>query len=196
MAKLYFRYGTMNSGKSMDILKVKHNYEEQGKNVILLTTSVDDRYGVGVVKSRTGLSSEAHVIEELGCSISDFVQSENNLNRISCVLIDESQFLLEDSIMSLVEVVDQLNIPVICYGLKNDFQNQLFEGSKRLIEMADKVEEIKTICWFCESKAIMNMRMHGGKAVYHGEQIQTGGNESYLPVCRKHYFDPPINMEV
>lgn len=195
MAKLYFRYGTMNSGKSMDILKVKHNYEEQGKNVILLTTSVDDRYGVGVVKSRTGLSSEAHVIEELGCSISDFVQAENNLNRISCVLIDESQFLLEDSIMSLVEVVDQLNIPVICYGLKNDFQNQLFEGSKRLIEMADKVEEIKTICWFCESKAIMNMRMHDGKAVYHGEQIQTGGNESYLPVCRKHYFDPPINME-
>lgn len=196
MAKLYFRYGTMNSGKSMDILKVKHNYEEQGKNVILLTTSVDDRYGVGVVKSRTGLSSEAHVIEELGCSISDFVQTENNLNRISCVLIDESQFLLEDSIMSLVEVVDQLNIPVICYGLKNDFQNQLFEGSKRLIEMADKVEEIKTICWFCESKAIMNMRMHDGNPVYHGEQIQTGGNESYLPVCRKHYFDPPINIEV
>ena len=196
MVKLYFRYGTMNSGKSMDILKVKHNYEEQGKNVILLTTSVDDRYGVGVVKSRTGLSSEAHVIEELGCSISDFVQTENNLNRISCVLIDESQFLLEDSIMSLVEVVDQLNIPVICYGLKNDFQNQLFEGSKRLIEMADKVEEIKTICWFCESKAIMNMRMHDGNPVYHGEQIQTGGNESYLPVCRKHYFDPPINIEV
>ena len=196
MAKLYFRYGTMNSGKSMDILKVKHNYEEQGKNVILLTTSVDDRYGVGVVKSRTGLSSEAHVIEKLGCSISDFVQAENNLNRISCVLIDESQFLLEDSIMSLVEVVDQLNIPVICYGLKNDFQNQLFEGSKRLIEMADKVEEIKTICWFCESKAIMNMRMHDGNPVYHGEQIQTGGNESYLPVCRKHYFDPPINIEV
>lgn len=196
MAKLYFRYGTMNSGKSMDILKVKHNYEEQGKNVILLTTSIDDRYGVGVVKSRTGLSSEAHVIEELGCSISDFVQAENNLNRISCVLIDESQFLLEDSIMSLVEVVDQLNIPVICYGLKNDFQNQLFEGSKRLIEMADKVEEIKTICWFCESKAIMNMRMHDGSPVYHGEQIQTGGNESYLPVCRKHYFDPPINIEV
>jgi len=196
MAKLYFRYGTMNSGKSIDILKVKHNYEEQGKNVILLTTSVDDRYGVGVVKSRTGLSSEAHVIEELGCSISDFVQTENNLNRISCVLIDESQFLLEDSIMSLVEVVDQLNIPVVCYGLKNDFQNQLFEGTKRLIEMADKVEEIKTICWFCESKAIMNMRMHDGNPVYHGEQIQTGGNESYLPVCRKHYFDPPINIEV
>ena len=196
MAKLYFRYGTMNSGKSMDILKVKHNYEEQGKNVILLTTSVDDRYGVGVVKSRTGLSSEANVIEELGCSISDFVQAENSLNRISCVLIDESQFLLEDSIMSLVEVVDQLNIPVICYGLKNDFQNQLFEGSKRLIEMADKVEEIKTICWFCENKAIMNMRVHDGKAVYHGEKIQTGGNESYLPVCRKHYFDPPINIEV
>ena len=196
MAKLYFRHGTMNSGKSMDILKVKHNYEEQGKNVILLTTSVDDRYGVGVVKSRTGLSSEAHVIEELGCSISDFVQAENNLNKISCVLIDESQFLLEDSIMSLVEVVDQLNIPVICYGLKNDFQNQLFEGSKRLIEMADKVEEIKTICWFCESKAIMNMRMHDGSPVYHGEQIQTGGNESYLPVCRKHYFDPPINIEI
>lgn len=196
MAKLYFRYGTMNSGKSMDILKVKHNYEEQGKSVILLTTSVDDRYGVGVVKSRTGLSSEAHIIEELGSSISDFVQAENNLNRISCVLIDESQFLLEDSIMSLVEVVDQLNIPVICYGLKNDFQNQLFEGSKRLIEMADKVEEIKTICWFCESKAIMNMRMHDGKPVYHGEQIQTGGNESYLPVCRKHYFDPPMNIEV
>lgn len=196
MAKLYFRYGTMNSGKSMDILKVKHNYEEQGKNVILLTTSVDDRYGVGVVKSRTGLSSEANVIEELGCSISDFVQSENNLNRISCVLIDESQFLLEDNIMALVEVVDHLNIPVICYGLKNDFQNQLFEGSKRLIEMADKVEEIKTICWFCESKAIMNMRMHDGSPVYHGEQIQTGGNESYLPVCRKHYFDPPMNIEV
>ena len=162
MAQLFFKYGAMNSGKSIDILKVAHNYEEQGKPVVLMTSGVDDRSGRGIIASRIG------------------------------VLIDEAQFLKKEHVLQLIKIVDELNIPVMAFGLKNDFRNELFEGSKYLLIYADKIEEMKTICWFCPHKATMNLRIHNGKPVYEGEQVQIGGNESYYPVCRKHYFHPQL----
>lgn len=188
--QLLFKYGAMNSGKSIEILKTKHNYEEQGKRTLLFTTSTDNRSGKGKVSSRIGISSEALLIDELGQSVSDFVEAENNLNKVSCVLVDEAQFLLDDNVMDLVEIVDQLNIPVICYGLKNDFKNKLFEGSESLLLMADKIEEVKTVCSYCERKATCNLRVNDGTPIYHGKQIETGGNDKYLAVCRKHYYNP------
>ena len=191
MAKLYFRYGTMNSGKSMDILKVKHNYEEQGKPVVLMTSGVDDRSGRGIIASRIGLERKVKPIMD-DTNIYNYV---NKMDRkIYCVLIDEAQFLKKEHVLQLIKIVDELNIPVMAFGLKNDFRNELFEGSKYLLIYADKIEEMKTICWFCPHKATMNLRIHNGKPVYEGEQVQIGGNESYYPVCRKHYFHPQLKQ--
>lgn len=190
MAQLFFKYGSMNSGKSIEILKVAYNYEEQGKPVILFTSAVDDRDGVGNISSRIGLAEKAHVVSDL----TDIYQVVTELDYSpACVLLDESQFLKKHHVLQLARIVDHLGIPVMAFGLKNDFMNDLFEGSKYLLIYADKIEEIKTICWFCHKKATMNMRMSNGVPVYEGEQIQIGGNESYYPVCRKHYFDPPLD---
>lgn len=193
MAQLFFRYGAMNSGKSIEILKVAHNYEEQNKKVILMTSAVDDRDGVGFVTSRIGLKREAFPIEDQ-TNIFDYVTAQNDQKKISCVLVDEAQFLKKEHVRQLTQVVDRLNIPVMAFGLKNDFRNELFEGSKYLLLYADKIEEMKTICWFCNKKATMNLRINDGKPVYDGEQIQIGGNEAYFPVCRYHYFEPPMKQ--
>ncbi|CAM2791725.1 MULTISPECIES: thymidine kinase [Dellaglioa] len=187
MAQLFFKYGAMNSGKTIEILKVAHNYEEQNKSVIILTSGIDDRDGVGFVSSRIGLKREATPIFD-ETNVFELVQQTNS--KAACVLIDESQFLKQDHIIQLAKIVDELNIPVMAFGLKNDFRNELFEGSKYLLLYADKIEEMKTICWFCLKKAIMNLRIHDGQPVYNGEQIQIGGNEAYYPVCRKHYNNP------
>lgn len=192
MAQLFFRYGAMNSGKSIEILKVAHNYEEQNKSVIILTSGIDNRDGVGVVSSRIGLKRNATPIFS-DTNIFELVQSTNT--DAACVLIDESQFLERHHVIEAAKVVDDLNIPVMAFGLKNDFKNELFEGSKYLLLFANKIEEMKTICWFCRKKAIMNLRMNDGKPVYTGEQIQIGGNEAYYPVCRQHYFNPPVTQE-
>lgn len=190
MAQLYYRYGAMNSGKTIEIIKVAHNYEEQNKNVMIMTSALDTRSGVGNVSSRIGLQREAYpIIDET--NVFDVISQANP--KPNCVLIDEAQFLKKEHVCQLAEIVDELNIPVIAFGLKNDFQNHLFEGSEALLLYADKIEEMKTICWFCGKKATMNLRFHDHKPVYEGEQIQMGGNESYYPVCRKHYFNPPIN---
>ncbi|WP_010622853.1 thymidine kinase [Paucilactobacillus suebicus] len=189
MAQLFFKYGAMNSGKSIEILKVAHNYEEQGKSVIILTSGVDDRAGVGEIASRIGMHRSAVPIME-DTNIFEYVKRENP--EASCVLIDEAQFLKREHIIELTKIVDELNIPVMTFGLKNDFRNQLFEGSKYLLIYADKIEEMKTICWFCTKKAIMNLRLLDGKPVYEGQQVMIGGNESYYPVCRKHYFHPKL----
>ncbi|KRL96525.1 thymidine kinase [Limosilactobacillus equigenerosi] len=189
MAQLFFKYGSMNSGKSMDILKVAHNYEEQGKAVLLMTSGVDDRAGQGKIASRVGLERDVVPIFN-ATNVYDLVKQRDE--KLYCILVDEAQFLTRDHIIQLARIVDDLNIPVMAYGLKNDFRNQLFEGSQNLLIYADKIEEIKTICWFCSHKAIMNLRIHDGKPVYEGEQIQIGGNESYYPVCRKHYFHPVL----
>lgn len=194
MASFYFTYGTMNSGKSFEILKVAHNYEEQGKRVLVMTSGVDDRYGVGKVTSRIGESREAIPIHS-DTDIYNLVQTMGG--DIYCILIDEAQFLEKHHIMQLSNVVDLLNIPVMAYGLKNDFQNNLFEGSKNLLIYADKISEMKTICWFCKSKATMNLRVNEyDEPEYGGEQIQIGGNESYMPVCRRHYHYPLLESVI
>ncbi|WP_262314774.1 thymidine kinase [Lacticaseibacillus parakribbianus] len=191
MAQLFFRYGAMNSGKSIEILKVAHNYEEQNKQVIILTSALDDRSGVGVVASRIGLSRQAHPIDAT-TNVFELVKAQN-INA-ACVLIDEAQFLQKHHVFECAQVVDELHIPVMAFGLKNDFRNELFEGSKYLLLYADKIEEMKTICWFCAKKAIMNLRVHDHHPVYAGEQIQIGGNEAYFPVCRHHYYFPPADL--
>ncbi|OXM84443.1 thymidine kinase [Paenibacillus rigui] len=182
MAKLYYRYGTMNSGKSIEVLRTAHNYEEQGKKVLLFTPAVDDRYGVGTVASRIGMQKKAMIIDEHIDMVKLAAAEKPN-----CILIDECQFLQKEQVLQLTEIVDTLNIPVIAYGLRADFMGQLFEGSYHLLALADQIDEIKTICWYCDKKAIMNMRCEDGKPVFEGAQIQIGGNESYLPVCRKCY---------
>lgn len=187
MAQLFFKYGAMNSGKSIEILKVAHNYEEQGKKTRLLTSGLDDRVAVGTVASRIGLEKEAipvffdtNILNEL----------EHEKQDLDCILVDEAQFLTKEHVLQLVTIVDEWEIPVMAFGLKNDFRNELFEGSKNLLIYADKIEEIKTTCWFCRKKATMNLRLVDGKPVYEGEQIQIGGNEAYQSVCRYHYFHP------
>ncbi|AQP54452.1 thymidine kinase [Vagococcus penaei] len=188
MAQLFFKFGAMNSGKTIEILKVAHNYEEQNKPVVLMTSGIDTRDEVGTISSRIGLRREAIPI----FSETNVFQAIKALPFTPyCVLVDESQFLEKHHVIEFAKIVDELNIPVMAFGLKNDFKNELFEGSKYLLLYADKLEELKTICWFCHKKATMNLRMSNNRPVYDGEQIQIGGNESYYPVCRKHYVNPP-----
>ena len=189
MAQLYYRYGTMNSGKSIEILKVAYNYEEQGKPVILMTSSLDTRDGFGYISSRIGMRREAYPISH-DTDIFGFVQRQSP--KPYCVLIDECQFLTRANVYDLARIVDELDIPVMAFGLKNDFRNDLFEGSKHLLLLADKIDEIKTICHYCKKKATMVLRMEDGKPTYDGAQVQIGGNESYTSVCRRHYFSPDL----
>ena len=191
LAQLYYKYGTMNSGKTIEILKVAHNYEEQGKPVVIMTSALDTRDGVGIVSSRIGMRREAIPIS----NETDIIGLVTRLpKKPYCVLIDECQFLSKQIVYDLARLVDEYDIPVMAFGLKNDFQNELFEGSKYLLLLADKIEEIKTICQFCSKKATMVLRTENGKPVYHGEQIQIGGNETYIPVCRRHYFHPDLDQ--
>lgn len=191
MAQIFFRYGTMNSGKSIDVLKVAYNYREQGKKVLLLTSALDTRDGVGSVSSRVGISSPAYPIDE-DMSGEKLVEIIDMCDGLHCILVDEAQFLTLEQVKGLAYVADKRDIPVIAYGLKTDFQNSLFEGSHSLLIYADKIEEIKTICWYCDRAARMNLRLHNGKPVYHGEQVHIAGNEDYVPVCRKHWHNPVV----
>ncbi|MHA7966059.1 thymidine kinase [Paenibacillus sp. CAU 1782] len=188
MAQLYYKYGTMNSGKSFEIIKVAHNYEEQGKRVLIYSPAIGARGNADRVGSRVGFEREAIPVEN-DTNLFQNVQAQvAAAGRIYCVLIDEAQFLKRHHILELTRVVDELDVPVMAFGLKNDFQNQLFEGSYNLLVQADKIEEIKTICWYCDRKATMVIRFRDGQAVDSGEQIQIGGNEDYKPVCRKCYY--------
>ena len=187
MAQLYYRYSTMNAGKSIELIKVAYNYEERGKNVLTLVPSVDDRYGIGVVTSRIGVQREAIVVND-DTNILELYLRENEKRKIDCILIDECQFLKKHHVQELVEIVDSCEVPVLAYGLKNDFRNELFEGSYYMLVYADKIEEIKTICW-CGRKATMVARVVGGNIVKQGEQVVIGGNDLYVSLCRKHYND-------
>lgn len=190
MAQLFFKYGAMNSGKSIEILKVAHNYEEQNKNVLIFTSALDDRYKSGFVSSRIGMQREAIPIDTYTDMYTIVKEASVSL---SCVLVDEVQFVSKEHVLQMVKIVDELHIPVMGFGLKNDFQNELFEGSKYMLLYADKIEEMKTICWFCEKKATMALRVDENKSpVREGKQIQIGGNDSYYPVCRKHHANPPL----
>ena len=187
MAQLYYRYSTMNAGKSIELIKVAYNYEERGKQVLTLIPSVDDRYGVGVITSRIGIQREALVVNE-DTNILELYIRENEKRKIDCVLIDECQFLKKHHVQELVEIVDSCDVPVLAYGLENDFRNELFEGSYYMLIYADKIEEIKTICW-CGRKATMVARVIDGRVVKQGEQVVIGGNDMYVSLCRKHYND-------
>ena len=187
MAKLFFKYGTMKSGKSTHLLMTKHNYTSQKKRVLVYTSNKDTRWGSEKVISRIGINSFALSVTD---EIFHEVKEEHFKSPISCVLVDEAQFLSAEQIVSLCTIVDILGIPVICYGLKNDFKNALFEGSKALLELADEIEVIKTVCEHptCGKMATMNLRLVDGKPTYKGVQLQLG-DEEYFPVCRKHYYN-------
>ena len=177
MAKLYFRYGAMGSSKTANAIMVQYNYHERGQNALMIKPCMDTRDGERIVGSRSGLSAPCIYMEEIdSVNISDY----------NCIIVDEAQFLKKAQVEKLVRIVDEMNIPVICYGLRADFQGNLFEGSTWLMAWADTIEEIKTVCW-CGRKATWNARVSGGRVIFDGEQIMLGGNESYVALCRKHW---------
>ncbi|USG65434.1 thymidine kinase [Brevibacillus ruminantium] len=191
MAQLYFRYGAMNASKSIQLLTVAHNYEQSGKKVMVFTPAIDDRFGVGKVASRVGISREAIPIAEQ-TDLFAVVSAADPLPH--CVLVDEGQFLSPEHVQQLVQVVDKLDIPVIVYGLLKNFKNELFAGSAQLLCEADKIEEIKTVCVYCNKKATHILKYKNGQPVYTGETIEIGGNETYSSVCRRHYYHPPAEQ--
>lgn len=186
MAKLYFYYSAMNAGKSTALLQAAYNYQERGLKPVLLTPKLDTRDGLGKIASRIGLSSDAITFSQTD-SLFEICGSENDIADVSCVFVDEAQFLTKRQAHELGDVADQLNIPVLAYGLRTDFQGNLFEGSQYLLAWSDVLTEIKTIC-HCGRKATMVLRIDSsGKPIRSGEQIKVGGNESYVSVCRRHF---------
>jgi len=186
MAKLYFYYSTMNAGKSTTLLQSSFNYEERGMRTLLLTAAFDDRFGVGKIASRIGLEAEANLFRE-DTDILQMVREELETRQIDCIMVDESQFLSREQVFQLSEVADQLRIPVLCYGLRTDFQGNLFEGSQHLLAWADELKELKTIC-HCGSKATMVIRVNEqGDPIREGQQKEIGGNDRYVALCRKHF---------
>ena len=181
MAKLYFKYGAMGSSKTANALITKFNYEERGMRVWLIKPSIDDRDGASVVRSRIGLSADAFVVSPETDIFTEFEKQDNT----HVIIADECQFFTAEQINQLRRIVDLKNIPVLCFGLRTDFLTQLFEGSKRLFEIADSVTEIKTVC-SCGNKAIVNARIDGnGRVVTEGGQILIGGNDSYVAMCHR-----------
>lgn len=188
MAKLYFYYSAMNAGKTTVLLQSAHNYRERGMNPLLFTPALDDRHGVGIIRSRIGLEAEARVFEK-NTDLYARVRLELERRNIHCVLVDEAQFLGKDQVFQLSEVVDRLDIPVLCFGLRTDFRGELFEGSHYLLAWADQLEEIKTIC-HTGRKATMVVRLdEAGYALKEGTQVEIGGNERYVSVSRKAFKD-------
>ncbi|MBQ6594391.1 MAG: thymidine kinase [Clostridia bacterium] len=179
MAKLYFRYGAMGSSKTANAIMVQYNYHERGQRALMLKPRLDTRDGDRIVGSRSGLSAPCRFIEEI---------EELDVSQYDCLIVDEAQFLKKEQVERLVRIVDDDNIPVICYGLRADFRGELFEGSMWLMAWADTIEEIKTVCW-CGKKATFNARVSDGRVVKAGEQIMIGGNESYVALCRRHWAD-------
>lgn len=188
MAQLYFYYSAMNAGKSTTLLQSAFNYKERGMEPMIFTASIDTRYGEGKVSSRIGLSADAHLFTDK-TDIDDVVRKYTKTRKVDCVLIDEAQFLTKAQVKSLCNVVDILKIPVLCYGLRTDFLGELFIGAKYLLAWADKLIELKTVC-YCGRKANMVLRTNEqGIPMIEGEQVEIGGNERYVSVCRKHYFE-------
>ena len=191
MAKLYFRYGAMGSSKSANILMVRYNYEERGQYAILLKPRTDDRDGEHKIQSRIGLSAPAEYVDDF---LKEFSKLWNGKEteylyhgkKVNAILVDEAQFLSPEEVDALSDIVDFYEIPVLCYGLRTDFLNHLFPGSRRLMEIADVIEEVPTVCW-CGKRAQCNTRYSNGKIVREGAQIMLGSNESYVALCRKHY---------
>jgi len=186
MAKLYFYYSSMNAGKSTALLQSSYNYKERGMNTLVLAPMLDDRYGEGKVTSRIGIDATATVFRR-DDDLYALVESLHADDELHCVLIDEAQFLTRAQVFGLSDVTDKLNIPVLAYGLRTDFQGEPFEGSKYLLAWSDNLKELKAIC-HCGSKATMVLRLDStGKAVTEGSQVEIGGNDRYISTCRKHF---------
>jgi thymidine kinase len=188
MAKLYFYYSSMNAGKSTALLQSSYNYKERGMRTLVLAPDLDDRYGVGKVTSRIGIAAEATIFRS-DDDLFAIVQASHASASLSCVLIDEAQFLTRQQVFQLSDVTDTLGIPVLAYGLRTDFRGEPFEGSKYLLAWADNLNELKAIC-HCGRKATMVVRFDAeGNAVREGSQIEIGGNDRYVSMCRKHFKD-------
>lgn len=189
MAKLYFYYSAMNAGKTTTLLQSSYNYQERGMTTLLYTPAFDNRFEEGAITSRIGLKADAIPFDQQFNFFKDIDCRKKSQQNLKCVLVDEAQFLLKDQVHQLSDVVDYLKLPVLAYGLRTDFQGELFEGSEYLLAWAEELIEIKTIC-FCGSKATMNARIdEQGRAVSQGAQIEIGGNNRYVSLCRKHYFE-------
>ena len=191
MAKLYFNYSAMNAGKSTALLQASYNYHERGMRTMLMTARIDNRYGDAVISSRIGINSNAFTFSDSD-DVLAMVSKEHHENAISCLLVDEAQFLTKDQVWQLSQIADQLDIPVLAYGLRTDFQGELFPGSTALLALADNIREIRTICW-CGRKATMVIRLDpDGQPITFGEQIVIGGNDLYRSVCRRHWVSRDI----
>ena len=191
MAKLYFNYSSMNAGKSTMLLQANHNYQERGMSTIIYTSSVDDRYGKKEIVSRIGLKAESNIFSS-NTNIYEEVISFDKDKGVDCVLIDEAQFLSKDQVAQLGQIVDDLDIPVLTFGIRTDFKGNLFEGSEYLLAWADNLKEIKTVC-HCGRKATMVLRLdENGNVLETGDQIEIGGNEKYVSICRKHFYEKNI----
>lgn len=186
MAKLYFHYSTMNAGKSTLLLQAAHNYGERGMETYLLTFNLDNRAGAGRIGSRIGIGNEADTFSP-GTDLFQALETKQKSGDIKCVFIDEAQFLTKPQVWQLARAVDDLKLPIMCYGLRVDFRGELFPGSAALLALADEMREVRTIC-FCGKKATMVVRQgDDGKALKDGAQVQIGGNETYVSLCRKHW---------
>lgn len=192
MAKLYYYYGAMNSSKTANALMTHFNYEEVGQKALLCKTETDTRDGARIIRSRIGLQMECVLLKEL------LLMTETQIREYDCIIVDEVQFATPEQIDFLSDVVDFFDVPVVCYGLRADFQNNLFPGSERLIAIADTISEIKTVCW-CGKKATCNARYNAQGIVRDGEQVVLGANDNYVALCRKHFkmgmLGPNIKIE-
>ena len=191
MAKLYFNYSSMNAGKSTMLLQANHNYIERGMKPRIYTSDLDNRFGEGEIVSRIGLKAKSNIFSSKTDIYKDVLNSCKN-SIVDCVLIDEAQFLTQNQVIQLGKIVDELDTPVLAFGIRTDFQGNLFEGSKYLLAWADNLKEIKTVC-HCGRKATMVLRLNAkGEVVYDGTQIEIGGEEKYVSVCRKHFIEKNI----
>ena len=188
MAKLYFDYGAMVSSKTANALMAEYNYSERGQKALLAKTNIDTRDGVRMIRSRIGLQKECILLSEL-CAMKD-----EDLKQYDAVIVDEIQFAKREQIDRLAYIVDYLNVPVLCYGLRSDFQLNLFEGSERLLAIADEIREVKTVCW-CGKKATCNARYNKDGIVREGSQVMLGANDEYIALCRKHFMEGKLHKD-
>ena len=188
MAKLYFYYGAMGSSKTANALMAHYNYSERGQNALLAKTDIDSRDGNRIIRARIGLQKECVLLSDI-CAMSG-----EELQKYDAVIVDEIQFAKKEQIDFLAHIVDDLNVPVLCYGLRADFQNNLFEGSQRLLAICDEIREVKTVCW-CGKKATCNARYNANGIVREGTQIMLGANDEYIALCRKHFLQGKLRKE-
>ena len=188
MAKLYFYYGAMGSSKTANALMTHFNYEEVGQKALLCKPRIDDRFGKDVVHSRIGLERECIFVEDL------VKMSKEEIQKYDCIIVDEVQFATPAQVEFLSDIVDYYDVPVVCYGLRADFRNELFPGSAKLLAIADVITELKTVCW-CGKKATCNTRYNDKGIVRDGPQVELGGNDSYVALCRKHFKEGKLRKD-